>query len=237
MHGLLWSLAVNIAFYIIGSLSRAPESIERLQANVFLPDGFSPSPSLRLWRTAVTVEDLRTTVARYLGSERTDRFAHEQQIPPSPNDPADARMLRFTEQLLASAIGAVSSRLVLSLLVKRRDPATKGAMKLRDDVSAAIQYNRDLLQTALDQIGQGISVYDQNLQLICWNRQFRELLGLPPEYGQVGTPLDAILRYTTTPSAGNSASRRLRSWSTSGSMRLPCAWTRSRSASPPPRRF
>ena len=55
------------------------------------------------------------------------------------------------------------SRLVLSLLVKRRDPSTKAAMKLLDDASAAIQYNRDLLQIALDQVGQGISVFDREL--------------------------------------------------------------------------
>ncbi|MEI2384249.1 PAS domain-containing hybrid sensor histidine kinase/response regulator [Breoghania sp. JC706] len=199
VHGFAWAMAVNIAAYIVGSLSRMPEPIERLQANIFLPDDFSPSPSLKLWRTAVTVDDLRLTVARYLGSERTDRsfdrFAREHQTPLAPHDPVDARLLRFAEQLLASAIGAASSRLVLSLLVKRRDPATKGAMKLLDDASAAIQYNRDLLQTALDQVRQGIAVFDQDLRLICWNRQFRELLGLPPEYGQVGTPLDAILRY------------------------------------------
>jgi signal transduction histidine kinase len=32
------------------------------------------------------------------------------------------------------------------------------------------------------------------MRLICWNRQFRELLNLPPELGRVGTPLDRILR-------------------------------------------
>jgi signal transduction histidine kinase len=32
------------------------------------------------------------------------------------------------------------------------------------------------------------------MRLICWNRQFRELLNLPPELGRVGVPLDKILR-------------------------------------------
>lgn len=199
VHGVFWSLTVNIIGYVIGSLSRPPEPTERLQANVFLPSDFSPSPSLRLWRTSVTNGDLRDTVARYLGGERTnrsfDRFSREHDLEIDPAAPAEAQMLRFSEQLLASAIGAASSRLVLSLLVKRRDPASKGAMKLLDDATAAIQYNRDLLQTALDQVRQGISVFDKDLRLICWNRQFRSLLGLPSEYGQVGTPLDAILRY------------------------------------------
>ncbi len=198
-HGVFWSLAVNLATYVLVSLSRAPEPIERLQANIFVPSELSPAPGLRLWRTSVTVGDLKATIARYLGEERTERsfqrFARERGRDYDLTATADAQILRFSEQLLASAIGAASSRLVLSLLVKRRDPSGKGAMKLLDDATVAIQYNRDLLQTALDQVRQGISVYDRDLRLICWNRQFRELLGLPAEYGQVGTPLDAIIRF------------------------------------------
>ena len=198
-HGVFWSLSVNLAAYILVSLSRAPEPIERLQANIFVPSELSPAPGLRLWRTSVTVGELQATIARYLGEERTERsfqrFTRERGRDADPNAPADAQIIRFSEQLLASAIGAASSRLVLSLLVKRSDPSGKGALKLLDDATVAIQYNRDLLQTALDQVRQGIAVYDRDLRLICWNRQFRELLGLPAEYGQVGTPLDAIIRY------------------------------------------
>ncbi|GGE93455.1 hybrid sensor histidine kinase/response regulator [Stappia taiwanensis] len=198
-HGVFWSLSVNLVVFVLVSLARAPEPLERLQANIFVPSELSPTPVLRLWRTSVTVGDLRSTIARYLGEERTDRsfqrFARERGLQTDMTAPADAQILRFSEQILASAIGAASSRLVLSLLIKRRDPTGKGAMKLLDDATVAIQYNRDLLQTALDQVRQGIAVYDRDLRLICWNRQFRELLGLPAEYGQVGTPLDAIIRY------------------------------------------
>ncbi|MCY1708217.1 PAS domain-containing hybrid sensor histidine kinase/response regulator [Pannonibacter sp. SL95] len=199
LHGVAFSLLVNVACYIGFSLSRTPEPAERLQANIFVPPDILPAPSLRLWRTNVTVGDLKSTVARYLGVERTersfDRYALERGLTLDLAATADAQMLRYSEQLLASAIGAASSRLVLSLMLKRRDSNIKGAMKLLDDASEAIQYNRDLLQTALDQVRQGIGVFDVNLRLICWNRQFRDLLGLPPEYGQVGTQLDTIIRF------------------------------------------
>ncbi len=198
VHGVFWSLAVNLLVFYLVSLTRAPEPIEKLQANIFALNGLSPTPSLRLWRTSVTIGDLHATVSRYLGGERTDRsfarYEAEQHREMNPLAVADAQILRFSEQLLASAIGAASSRLVLSLLVKKNDPTDKGAMKLLDDATAAIQYNRDLLQTALDQVRQGISVFDRDLKLICWNRQFRELLDLPPDYGQVGTPLYSVLR-------------------------------------------
>ena len=199
IHGTAWSLLSNLVFFVLVSLTREPEPAEKLQANIFVPAELAPAPSLRLWRTSVTSGDLKATIARYLGEERTDRsfnrYARERGQVLDPDATADASLLRFSEQLLASAIGAASSRLVLSLMLKRHDPSTKGAVKLLDDASAAIQYNRDLLQTALDQVRQGIGVFDRDLRLICWNRQFRDLLGLPSEYGQVGTTLDAIIRF------------------------------------------
>ena len=97
--------------------------------------------------------------------------------------------------MLASAIGAASSRLVLSLLLRKRTVSTKAALKLLDDANAAIHYNREILQTALDHVRQGIAVFDKDLQLICWNRQFGEILDLPPELTRVGIALDEILRY------------------------------------------
>ena len=93
---------------------------------------------------------------------------------------ADFQLLRYAEHLLASAIGAASSRLVLSLLLRKRTVSTKAALKLLDDANAAIHYNREILQTALDHVRQGIAVFDKDLQLVCWNRQFGEILDLPP---------------------------------------------------------
>src|SRR5450755_287392 len=70
VHGVVWSLAINFVCYVGFSLRRAPTSIERLQANVFVPSDLAPiAPSFRLWRSSVTVEELTSTVARYLGEE------------------------------------------------------------------------------------------------------------------------------------------------------------------------
>jgi signal transduction histidine kinase len=200
-HGVLWSLIGNVLCYVFVSLVRPPEPIERLQANVFVLDDLPrpvQAPSFRIWRTSVTVGDLQHLVGRYLGPERAERAFQEdaasRSVPLSLNAEADVRLLRFAEHQLTSAIGAASARLVLSLLLRRADVSRQSALKLLDDASEAIQYNRDLLQSALDQVRHGLSVFDQDMRLICWNRQFRELLNVPSELGRVGVPLDRILR-------------------------------------------
>jgi Na+/proline symporter/signal transduction histidine kinase len=200
VHGVVWSLTLNLICYIGFSLRRAPSPIERLQANIFVPSDLAPiAPSFRLWRSSVTVEELSQTVARYLGEERTrsafESFAATHRIGLEPQDEADFRLVRFGEHILASAIGAASSRLVLSLLLRKRTVSTKAALKLLDDANAAIQYNREILQTALDHVRQGIAVFDKDLQLICWNRQFGEILDLPPNLIRVGSGLADILHF------------------------------------------
>lgn len=199
VHGVIWSLGLNLVFFIVFSLTRRPTAIERIQANTFVPRGLQPTPTFQRMRTTITIGDLQATISRYIGEERTQRsfdtFEAEHRTILNKTDEADAVMLRFCEQLLASAIGSASARLVLTLLLKRRDPSSAEAIKLLDDATEAIQYNRDLLQIALDQVRQGIAVYDKDLRLICWNRQFRDLLGLPAKFGQVGTSLEEMIRY------------------------------------------
>jgi len=200
-HGVFWSIAVNLATYVLVSLMRRPEPIERLQANVFVQADLAPiAPARRLWRSSVSLGELMDTVARYLGEERAQRsftsFAAERGLTLDRHGEIDVHVLRFAEHLLASAIGAPSSRLVLALLLRRRDVSSKQALKLLDDASEAIVYNRDLLQNALDHVGQGIVVLDADLRLTTWNRRFRELLDLPPDLGRIGVPLSDVLDFS-----------------------------------------
>lgn len=202
-HGVLWSLLANVTAYVAVSLWRAPEPIERLQAHLFVLDDLpraSPpaTPAFRLWRTSLTVADLQATVTRYLGAERAERsfaeHAESRGIQLRPQAEADVQTLRFTEHLLTSAIGAASARLVMSLILRRSNVGSPTALKLLDDASEALQYNRDLLQSALDQVRHGLAVFDRHMNLVCWNRQLRELLELPQDLGRVGVPLREILK-------------------------------------------
>ena len=224
-HGVFVSLLVNISAYVLVSLQRQPTPIERLQANLFAgSENFAVNPNFRMWRSSVTVDELKATVSRYLGEDRTNRafdgflkrnalldiadiggLAGAQAVDRStraaavagsrPKHEADAQTIRFAEHLLASAIGAASSRLVLSLMLRRRNLSTRAALKLLDDASAAIQHNRDILQHALDHMKQGVAVYDRELRLVASNRAFQQLFNFPDEIVRPGIGLDEIIGF------------------------------------------
>ncbi len=211
-HGVFWSLGLNILAYIGFSLLRPANAMERLQANAFVESQpTTMAQSFSLWRTTITEGELQSTIARYLGAERTQRafesFNSGRGEASESGRQADIHLLRFGEHLLSSAIGAASSRLVLSLLLKRRNLSTEAAFKLLDDASAALQYNRDILQHGLDHAGQGITVLDRDLRLLAWNQAFIQLYDLPASLVRFGTGLDEIVRFNAARGAYGTGAR------------------------------
>ncbi|MEM0898359.1 MAG: NahK/ErcS family hybrid sensor histidine kinase/response regulator [Pseudomonadota bacterium] len=197
-NGVFWSFLTNIILLILGSRSREATSLERIQSIAFIPRDLQAGIELRRFNTTVTNSDIKSTLSRYLGVERMERafwsFEAREGRMLYDKDATDPSVVRYAEQALASAIGASSARLVLSLVLEKGGGNSNNeTVRLLDSASEAIQQNRDILQTALDQLDQGISVFDPDLKLTNWNGQFRQLLDLPPAMGQFGIPLKSIL--------------------------------------------
>lgn len=196
-HGVMWSLSINVLLLIAGSLSRMATPLERIQAVTFVPRNQQSNAGLRRFTTTITVDELKETVARYVGVARMERAfsAYEEKEGRAlvGRNITDIPLARYAEQILASAVGTSSARLVLGLLLEKDGRSSDETIRLLDDASEALQQNRDLLQIALDQMDQGISVFDRDYQLTNWNGQFRRLLDLPPEFGQFGMPLKRII--------------------------------------------
>ena len=197
VNSVILSLSANLAMFVAGSLSRPAKPLERMQAGVFIPQRSIIRPASNDWQTGITIKQLKQTITKYLGAERTERSFHTYETTRGrwlePSSQADMDLVRYSEQLLGSAIGSASARLVLSLLFQKDDTSSDTA-RLLDEASEALQYNRDLLQTALGQMDQGITVFDRTNRLSVWNRRFRSLLDLPESVGQVGVALEDIVK-------------------------------------------
>jgi PAS domain S-box-containing protein len=52
-----------------------------------------------------------------------------------------------------------------------------------------------LLQATLDNIDQGLSVYDRDRKLIAFNQHYLRMLGLPPEFAKIGLQFEDFVRW------------------------------------------
>ena len=200
-HGVFWSLSANTLLFVVLSLFSRPSMLERGQARAFVEVmAADPATRPRTMSGTLAVRDLANLVGRYLGTRTAERafaqYLEERDSGLDLDDPVDAGALRFAERLLASAIGASSARLVIALSMERDDIDMQSAMLLLDDASAAIQYNRELLQTTMENLRQGIAIFDENLRLAWMNERFRDYLGLPDMNGRVGVPVEDIIRHS-----------------------------------------
>lgn len=196
--GVFLSLTLNLGVFILVSRLGRPRLIDRVQARAFV-DRLGPDwMEGRGGSAGASVGDLKALVARFIGDERAERafaaWARETEIKLRDADPADAGLARAAERMLAGAIGAASARRVIAAALAAGGRAPEDVVRMLDEASQAVQFNRDLLQTTLDNIDQGVSVVDEDLRLTAWNRRYVEMFDLPAGFVHVGLPIAAVYR-------------------------------------------
>ena len=203
-HATLWSLGANLAVFAALSLLARPQGLEVEQATAFVTARGVEGEPPRAWRALTTLADLRALAVRYIGEERgnqaIDAYLHLRGLAcANPAEErgrlADVQSVRFTEHLLAGAIGAASARVVMASSLQGKMLSRGAAMAMLDEASEAIRHNRELLQATLESVSQGICVCDEQFRIATWNRRFLELLDLPPDRVRVGTPMVDIVRF------------------------------------------
>ena len=86
-------------------------------------------------------------------------------------------------------LGAASARLLLDAARRERSAELDTVAAIVGEASQDLRFNQRLLEAALENMSQGISVVDARLRLVAWNRRYAELFGYPPELLQVGMPI------------------------------------------------
>ncbi|WP_428312423.1 NahK/ErcS family hybrid sensor histidine kinase/response regulator [Hydrocarboniphaga sp.] len=199
-HGTLLSLALHLLAYVAVSLSSGSGLRERLQVSRFLEDSRdAPSlPPVPL-RSSATVGDLQALLERFFGAERALKLMHDYAArsgrSSKPGDRAEPAQARYVEHLLASAVGSSSARLVLASTLRGRDMQLEDVVRLLDETSHVIQFNRELLLATLEHLSQGVSVVDKDLQLVAWNQRYIDIFDYPPGLVAIGRPIEELLRH------------------------------------------
>ena len=134
---------------------------------------------------------LRNAGRRFLPMQHVDDLLRHAPA----SGPVPAAIESRLEHELAAILGSASARLLLDAARRDAAQATPGGADL-DTVAAIVgeasqdlRFNQRLLEAALENMTQGISVVDGDLRLVAWNRRFAELFGYPPGMLRVGMPI------------------------------------------------
>ena len=199
-HGTFWSLLLNIGALFLVSARWRPGFDERLRNAPFL-DPYATRPALvpGASHSGVQVADLLALAARIVGEQPARRaFAEQAEARGdalAPHAPADRHWVQFTERMLAAAIGSSSARLVLTRALKGSGMDVAEVVAVLDEAGQEMRFNREILSSTLENLGQGVSVVDHDMRLVSWNRRYQEMFEYPDGMLYVGRPAADLIRY------------------------------------------
>lgn len=201
-HGLVWSMMVNIGLFVAVSLQSRERLRDRVQAAAFVatrePVAPHSSGQGALVGTA-TPDGLHSLAMRFLNEDAVSHafkaLGKELGIAVNGDAPADWRLVQRTERLLANALGASSARVVMSSALGGQDIALPDVLSMLDQQTQAERFDRHMLQSMLENIPQGVSVVDNNQNLVAWNSAYVSLFDYPSELVRVGQPVAALISH------------------------------------------
>ncbi len=195
----LFSLAANIiVMWALSQISRQSVQ-ERVQASLFL-EWQSPSILKVEKKRQLDVQELELLASRFVGEKKAtssfslfQSFNNKKQL---GNATYNQLLLQHTENTLAMVMGASSARLVLSSALDGRDIALDELAVLVEDASSQKQaFSQNLLQSAIEHAGEGISIVDEELKLVAWNKKYLDLFEYPSELIYIGCPVESLIRH------------------------------------------
>ncbi len=138
----------------------------------------------------VAVQDLHRLAARLLPADELRPLFSERN-----SGMAETGLVGRVEHALAGVVGAASARLLVQTARRGQQAPLDAVAEVVGETTRALRFNQRVLEAALENMSQGISVVDGELRLVAWNRRYAELFAFPPELLRVGVSVADLVRH------------------------------------------
>ncbi|MCU7553683.1 hybrid sensor histidine kinase/response regulator [Alteromonas sp. ASW11-19] len=198
--GALFSLTANITAFVLFSWLASHRLIDRIQAEAFVaPSDTNNQAAATSAQSAITIADLTTLLTTFMGASRCQQLVNEYQYLNTctliETEQPDDAFLAFCERALGGVLGASSAKALLDSVLQGKKLDVTEVINFFDGTTQAVKFNMSALLTSLENMDQGISVVDQHLNLVAWNKQYATLYQYPEALLTVGTPIEKLIRY------------------------------------------
>ena len=169
-HALFWSLFFNTIGFAAVSVSFKGNYRERNYAEMFvdIDKYITNHEDAFVWKGTAYVSDIERVLLRFLGDERTKRaltiFNLKYNIDKNVTT-ADARFIKFAENLLTGHIGTASAKILIASVVKEDEISLPEVLRILEESKENIIINKKLTDTSneLQKISEQLKVANEEL--------------------------------------------------------------------------
>lgn len=194
-HALFWSLLFNIITYFSVSVSFKGNYRERNYAEMFVDISkyTTNHENAFIWKGTAYRNDIEQVLIRFLGEERTKRAMNIFNLKYNVDkniELADARLIKFSENLLTGHIGTASARILISSVVKEEKISLPEVLKILEESKENIIINKKLTETSNELKEITAKLQAANVSLMEKDKQKDEFLDTVTH--ELRTPITAI---------------------------------------------
>ncbi len=194
-HALFWSMFFNTMAYFTISIMVESNYRERNYAEMFVDINkyITMHENAFIWKGTAYTSDIQKVLIRFLGAERTTRamklFNAKYSIDTNIEF-ADARLIKFAENLLTGHIGTASSRILISSVVKEEIISLPEVLKILEESKENLIVNKKLIETSNELKNTSDKLQIANNNLMIKDHQKNEFLDTVTH--ELRTPITAI---------------------------------------------
>jgi Na+/proline symporter/nitrogen-specific signal transduction histidine kinase len=194
-HALFWSLLFNVITYFSVSVSFKGNYRERNYAEMFVDISkyITNHEDAFIWKGTAYRNDIEKVLVRFLGEERTKRAMNIFNVKYNIDinqELADARLIKFSENLLTGHIGTASARILISSVVKEEKISLPEVLKILEESKENIIINKKLTETSNELKEITAKLQNANISLMVKDKQKDEFLDTITH--ELRTPITAI---------------------------------------------
>jgi len=194
-HALFWSLLFNAVTYFAVSVSFKGNYRERNYAEMFVDINryITNHENAFIWKGTAYRNDIEKVLIRFLGEDRTKRamkiFNVKYNVDQN-QELADARLIKFSENLLTGHIGTASARILIASVVKEEKITLPEVLKILEESKENIIINKKLTETSNELKEITAKLQNANQSLMVKDKQKDEFLDTVTH--ELRTPITAI---------------------------------------------
>lgn len=190
-----WGLLVNAGLYCIVSVSTIGNYRERNFAELYVDinDYIHNHENAYIWRGTANISDIQKILIKFLGEKKTEQalkiFNLKYNIS-DESDTADARFIKFSENLLSGRIGTASAKILIEGVTKEDKISLPEVLKILEESKEHISTNKQLREQGLQLKNLSEDLQNANENLILKDQQKDDFLDSVAH--ELRTPITAI---------------------------------------------
>ena len=112
--------------------------------------------------------------------------------------PADVFASELAEKIISRSVGSIESPSISNMVRAFVDDSAIAIADVLSIIQGArfyFEFMQELVQSSIEHISQGISVVDQQMRMVAWNKRYLEFFEYPDGYVRTGRPVADLIRF------------------------------------------